>query len=199
MALRAHSGRRAVSLRGLGIDMKACIVGAIVAALAASEPICAENTLVSGSPLPAHAIALVDSTGKVAAKPLSETIMLVALSDGGTAPALIRPIYGPDGRATSGLATWQSGGSVLFTAVGCAGDAFVYSSSYAGVRGSAQVQTAAGIVLYVGAVGMTTTAAVQSILYDTGCAQVSVRQNGVVPVVTTVNLSSTYPPPLSIP
>jgi len=182
------------------IDMKACIVGSIVAVtLAASEPVCAQNMHASESPLPSHDIALVDSTGRVAAKPLSETITLVALSDGGTAPALIRPIYGPDGRAASGLATWQSGGSVLFTSARCTGDAFVYSSSYAGLRGSAQVQTAAGIVLYVGAVGTTTTAAVQSILYDTGCAQVSVRQNGVVPVVTTVNLTSTYPPPLSIP
>jgi len=166
--------------------MKACIVGSIVAVtLAASEPVCAQNMHASESPLPSHDIALVDSTGRVAAKPLSETITLVALSDGGT--------------AASGLATWQSGGSVLFTSARCTGDAFVYSSSYAGLRGSAQVQTAAGIVLYVGAVGTTTTAAVQSILYDTGCAQVSVRQNGVVPVVTTVNLTSTYPPPLSIP
>ena len=80
----------------------------------------------------------------------------------------------------------------------CKGDAFVYSSSYAGVRGAAQVQTAAGIVLYVGAVGATTSVAVQSILYDTGCAPVSVQQNGLVPVVATVNLSSTYPPPLSL-
>jgi uncharacterized protein with ACT and thioredoxin-like domain len=75
--------------------------------------------------------------------------------------------------------------------------AHVYSLPHAGVRAASQVQTPAGIVLYVGAVGATITAAVQSILYDTGCAPVTVRQNGLVPVVATVNLTATYPPPLS--
>ena len=178
--------------------MKAWIVGASVAvALIASGPLRAQNGGAAGSSPSPRTIALVDSTGKAAAKPLSETIMLVTLSSGDTAPALIRSIYGPDGRTASGLATWQSGGGVLFTSSGCTGDAFVYSSTYAGVRGAAQVQTPAGVMLYVGAVGATTTAAIRSILYDTGCAQVSVEQNGLVPVVATVNLTSTYPPPLS--
>jgi hypothetical protein len=178
--------------------MNAWTVAAIVAVMLAANGALAQGTDAAKSPPSPRTIALVDSTGKAAAKPLSETIMLVTLSSGDTAPALIRPIYGPDGRTASGLATWQSGGGVLFTSSGCTGDAFVYSSTLAGVRAAAQVQTPGGIMLYVGAVGATTTAKVQSILYDTGCAQVTVEQNGLVPVVATVNLTSTYPPPLSL-
>ena len=142
-------------------------------------------------------IVLVDSTGKVAARPLNETLMLVTISSDVVAPASIRPIYGPDGRAASALATWQTGGTVLFTSPDCTSGAHVYSSPHAGVRAATQVQTAAGIVLHVGAVGPTTTVAVHSILYDTGCAPVTVEQNGLLPVLTTVNLSTAYPPPLS--
>ena len=97
----------------------------------------------------------------------------------------------------SGLATWQAGGSVLFTSSDCTTGAHVYSSSHAGVRAATQVQTPAGIVLYVGAIGTATTVAVHSILYDTGCAPVTVQQNGLLPVLVTVNLSTAYPPPLS--
>jgi hypothetical protein len=39
--------------------------------------------------------------------------------------------------------------------------------------------------------------AVHSILYDTGCSPVTVQQNGLLPVLATINLSTTYPPPLS--
>ncbi len=140
---------------------------------------------------------LVDSTGKVVARPLNETIVLVTVGNGVAAPALILPIYGPDGRIASGLATWQSGGSVLFTSSDCTTGAHVYSLPHAGVRAAAQVQTPAGIVLHVGAIGPATTAAIRSILYDTGCAPVTVQQNGLFPVVTTVNLNTAYPPPLS--
>ena len=108
-----------------------------------------------------------------------------------------RPIYGPDGREASGLATWQAGGGVLFTSPDCTTGAHVYSSSRAGVRATTQVQTRAGISLYVGAVGQATTVSVQSILYDTGCAPVVVQQNGLHPVEATVNLEVAYPPPLS--
>jgi hypothetical protein len=59
------------------------------------------------------------------------------------------------------------------------------------------VQTPAGITLYVGAIGAASTVAIQSILYDNGCAPVAVRQNGLHPVLTTVNLTVMYPPPLS--
>ena len=45
--------------------------------------------------------------------------------------------------------------------------------------------------------GFATTVTVRSILYDNGCASVTVRQNGLVPVDATVNLTTTYPPPLS--
>ena len=113
-------------------------------------------------------VVLVDSTGKVAARPLNETIMLVTIGNGVAAPALIRPIYGPDERIASGLATWQSGGSVLFTSSDCTTGAHVYSSPHAGVRAAAQVQTPAGIVLHVGAIGPATAVAIRSILYDTG-------------------------------
>ena len=131
------------------------------------------------------------------AKALNETTVLVTIGRGVVAPASIRPIYGPDGREASGLATWQAGGSVLFTSPDCTTGAHVYGSSRAGVRATTQVQTRAGISLYVGAVGQATTVSVQSILYDTGCAPVVVRQNGLHPVEATVNLDVAYPPPLS--
>jgi hypothetical protein len=147
--------------------------------------------------LSAPAVALFDSTGKAVASPLTDTTVLIALGGGVVAPASIRPVYDPDGRTASGTATWQSGGSVLFASPDCATGAHVYSLPVAGVRAAAQVQTPAGIVLYVGAVGATTTVDVRSILYDTGCVQVAIRQNGLLPVVTSLNLTTTYPPPLS--
>jgi hypothetical protein len=142
-------------------------------------------------------VVLVDSTGKAAAKPLNESIMLVAIGSGVAAPASIRPIVGPDGRTASGWATWQTGGSVLFTSADCTAGAHVYSSSHAGARATTQVQSPAGTILYVGAIGPTTTVSVQSVLYDTGCAPLAIQQNGLVPVVATVNLTTVYPPPLS--
>ncbi len=171
------------------------VAAGIAIAVAAKAPVYAQSAIPPSAP--GNAIALVDSAGNVAARPLNESLMLVALDSGLVAPAQIRPIYGADGRADSGLATWHSGGSVLFTSIDCTMGAHVYSSPHAGVRAASQVQTPAGIVLYVGAVGATVTTAVQSILYDTGCAPVTVRQNGLVPVVATVNLTATYPPPLS--
>ena len=144
-----------------------------------------------------HPIVLLDSTGKVAARPLNETLMLVTVSNGIAAPASIRPIYGPDGRPASARATWQSGGSVLFTSSDCTAGAHVYGSQHAGVRATAQVQTPGGIVLYVGAEGAANTVAIHSILYETGCAPLAVEQNGLFPVLETVNLNAAYPPPLS--
>ncbi|HEY4137103.1 MAG TPA: hypothetical protein VGN65_01515, partial [Casimicrobiaceae bacterium] len=47
----------------------------------------------------AQPAALLDSTGKVAARPLNDTMMLVAVTPGVVAPALIRPIYDADGHA----------------------------------------------------------------------------------------------------
>jgi hypothetical protein len=185
-------------LVGRGVDMAVWRVAtAIVIALASIGEILAQGAAVVSSSPERGAIALVDSSGNAAARPLTETVMLVTLGGGVIAPAQIRAIYGSDGRAASGLATWHSGGSVLFTSADCTTGAHVYSSSYAGVRASTQVQTAAGIVLFVGAIGPSITEAIQSILYDTGCATVAVRQNGLVPVVTSVNLTTTYPPPLS--
>ena len=179
--------------------MAAWVIAMIVAvALAANGVASAQSaggTVSSPSPTP---IVLVDSTGKVAARPLNETMVLVTVSSEIAAPALIRPIYDTDGRTASGLATWQAGGSVLFTSSDCTAGAHVYSSPFAGVRATTQVQTPAGIVLYVGAVGPATTVAIQSILYETGCAPVTVRQNGLLPVLASVNLTATYPPPLSI-
>jgi len=148
----------------------------------------------SASPKP---VVLVDSSGNVAGRPLDETIMLVTVDSGVVAPALIRPIYDPDGHTASGLATWQAGGSVLFTSSDCTAGAHVYGSAHAGVRAATQVETPTGIILYAGAVGTANTVAIQSILYDTGCAPVKVRQNGLFPVLAIVNLSTAYPPPLS--
>ncbi|HET7536082.1 MAG TPA: hypothetical protein VFJ90_06495 [Candidatus Didemnitutus sp.] len=157
----------------------------------------AQSTGAGGISPTSSAVVLVDSTGKAAAKPLNESVVLVAIGTGVTAPASIRPIYGPDGRTVSGLATWQAAGSVLFTSGDCTTGANVYSSPYAGARAATQVQTPAGTILYAGAIGPTTTVSVQSVLYDTGCAPLRIQQNGLVPVVATLNLTTAYPPPLS--
>jgi len=163
--------------------------GIAAAALAAGDA-CAQVT-------PANPIALIDSNGKVAARPLNEILMLVALDNGVVAPAAIVPIYDADGRGASGLATWHSGGSVLFTSADCTTGAHVYTSTHPGLRAASQVKTQAGIVLHAGAIGPALTATIQSILYDNGCASVTVRQNGLVPVVATINLTTAHPPPLS--
>lgn len=173
------------------------LAASIAVAAVAAEPVRAQRMVATPAATPGNPIALVDSNGNVAARPLNETLMLVALGGGVVAPAVIRPIYDAEGRAASALATWHSGGSVLFTSLDCTTGAHVYSSAHPGLRGASQVKTQAGIVLYVGAVGPTITTAIQSILYDTGCAPVAVRQNGLVPVVSTVNLTTVYPPPLS--
>ena len=173
------------------------IAACAAVALTANGVAVAQSSGVAGFLPSLNPVVLVDSTGNAAAKPLNETTMLVTIGSGVVAPASIRPIYDPDGRAASGLATWQSGGSVLFTSPDCTAGAHVYSSSHAGVRAATQVQMPAGIMLYVGVVGPATTVSVQSILYDTGCAPVVVRQNGLLPVLTTVNLTTAYPPPLS--
>ena len=143
-------------------------------------------------------VVLLDSTGKTAARPLNDNLVLITVAPGDVvAPAFIRPIHSADGKAASGLAMWASGGSVLFTSADCTTGAHVFSLGHAGVRASSQVDTPAGIVLYVGAIGTTTTIAVRSILYGSGCSAVSVQQNGVVPVDATLNLTAAYPPPLS--
>jgi hypothetical protein len=169
----------------------------VAAALTASGAGLAQPA--AGSPAADASIVLVDSTGQVAARALNETMMLVSVaSNGVVAPAFIRPIFDADQRAASGLATWASGGSVLFTAPACTGSAHVPASTHGGVRATSQVETPEGTILYVGAIGAATTVAARSILYGNGCMAVDVRQNGVVPVVATVNLTATYPPPLAI-
>ena len=173
------------------------LAAGIASAVLAAGPLRAQVIVATPSTTPGNPIALVDSNGNVAARPLNETLMLVTLGGGVVAPAVIRPIVGADGRAASALATWHSGGGVLFTSADCTTGAHVYSSPHPGVRAASQVETKAGIVLYAGAVGPTITAAIQSILYDTGCARVAVSQIGLVPVVATVNLTAVYPPPLS--
>ena len=173
------------------------IAAGVAVGIAANGAAWAQNLAGVGSSAPPNSIALVDSTGKVAARALTDTIMLISVGSGVVAPALIRPLYDADGRTASGLATWQSSGSVLFTSFDCTTGAYVYSLPYAGVRAATQVQTPAGIVLYVGAIGTGTTVAVRSILYDSGCSTLTVQQDGLLPVLATINLSTAYPPPLS--
>jgi hypothetical protein len=172
----------------------AAAIGVAVAA-GGGEP-CAQGVPGAASAPPTRPVALVDSSGNAAGRPFTEAIVLVTLG-AVVAPANIRPIYGADGRTASGLATWHSGGSVLFTSADCTAGAYIHTSAHAGLRASTQVQTEAGIVLFAGAIGPSVTESIQSILYDTGCAPIVVRQNGVVPVVANVNLTTTYPPPLS--
>jgi len=190
--------QRSIIVSTQDLDMSAWIIAVHVAvALTVNEVASAQGTDVTGLSPSLNAIALIDATGKVVAKPLNETYVLVTIGNGVVAPASIRPIYGPDGREASGLATWQAGGVALFTSPDCTTGAHVYSSSRAGVRAATQIQTRDGINLYVGAVGQATTVPVQSILYDTGCAPVVVQQNGLHPVEVIVNLDRAYPPPLS--
>jgi hypothetical protein len=148
--------------------------------------------------LRAQSIALLDAKGKVAARPFNDTLMLVAVTPGVVAPASIRPIYDADGHAASGLATWAGGGSVLFTSIDCTSGAHVFTTPHAGVRATSQVETPGGVNLYVGAIGNAATASIRSILYASGCAAVAVRQSGLVPVDAIVNLTTAYPPPLSL-
>lgn len=168
------------------------IAVAVAVALGAAVPACAQSAEAS-----ARSIVLVDSTGKPAAKPLDDTIMLITVSPGLVAPAFIGPIYDVDERTASGMATWASGGSVLFTSADCSTGAHVHTLGNAGLRATSQVETPGGTMLYVGAIGTPVTVTVRSILYATGCSVVTVRQKGCVPVVAVVNLTTTYPPPLS--
>jgi len=146
----------------------------------------------------APSVALVDSRGTIAGRPLSETIAFVTVRDGLVAPAAIRPIFDTDARTASGLATWASGGSVLYTSSDCSTGAYISTQMHAGARATSQVDIGGAIVLYVGAIGMPATVDVHSILYSTGCTARTVRQNGLTPVIATVNLTAAYPPPLSV-
>jgi hypothetical protein len=180
-----------------GNPTTACVATLYAVLVVAAHGACAQGVADASSNASSGAIMLIDSTGKVTARALTDTVVLMTLERDVAAPASIRPIYGDDGRMASGLAAWQSGGSVLFTSPDCTAGAHIYSGTYAGARAATQVQTPDGIVLYAGAVGISTTVEVRSILYDTGCSPISVRQNGLFPVLATLNLSTTYPPPLS--
>ena len=141
---------------------------------------------------------LVDSVGSIAGRPLNETVVLVTdKATGAVVPAIIRSNYDSDGRTMSGSATWQANSSVLFASPDCTTGAHIFGTTHPGLRASAQVQTASGVILYVGDSGATTSVNARSILYGSGCTPVSVQQNGVVPVALTINLTTTYPPPLS--
>ena len=179
-----------MSARGIAV--------ALVLGIAPSGPANAQPFVGSGVTALREAVVLVDSTGKLAARLLNDNIMLVAVNGGDVvAPALIRPIYDDAGREASGVATWQAGGSVLFTSPDCTTGGYVHSSSRAGVRAAAQIETPAGVVLYAGAIGNPATAVIQSILYGNGCASVTMQQDGLIAVEATVNLTATFPPPLS--
>jgi hypothetical protein len=168
-------------------------VVAIAAVLVGAASACAQPAVTASQ----TSVVLVDSTGRTAARPLSDTTMLLAVSPGVVAPAFIRPIYDADQGTASGLATWASGGSVLYTSADCSTGPHIHTLTHAGVRATSQVETPSGIILYVGVVGAPATVEVNSILYGSGCSAVTVRQNGLVPVVATVNLTTTFPPPLS--
>jgi len=182
-----------------GIPMKArALAAAVVLGTAPSAAPFAQPSVIGGMTASRTPVVLVDSTGKVAARPLSESIVLVAANGGDVqAPASIRPIYDGTGHEVSGAATWQGGGSVLFTSRDCTTGGYVHASSRAGVRAATQVETPAGVVLYVGALGNATTEVIHSILYGSGCTPVTVQQGGLVAVETTVNLDLDFPPPLS--
>src|SRR5947207_9021747 len=137
------------------------VVAVVAVAAAGSGAVCAQSAGVGRSTLPSP-IALFDSTGKIAATALNDTMMLVTVQAGVVAPAFIHPIYDADGRAASGLATWASDGSVLFTSADCTSGAHVFGSSHAGLRATSQVETPSGTILYVGAIATAKTATVRS-------------------------------------
>jgi hypothetical protein len=171
---------------------------ALAAGVGTAGLVHAQVPSVTPPPQPTSPVALVDSTGKIAARPLTDSMMLLTINTSGVAaPAFIRPIYNEAARPASGLATWQSAGSVLFTSADCSTGGYIFSLGNPGVRSTTQVRTPSGIVLYVGALGSTATVAVNSILYDNGCSPVTVVQSGLLPVEVTVNLTAAYPPPLS--
>jgi hypothetical protein len=174
------------------------IVAAVAAvAIGAGGVACAQSAGGGGKSTLPNPIVLLDSTGKIAARAFNDTMMLITVHPAVAAPAFIQPIYDVNEKAASGLATWASGGSVLFTSADCTLGAHIHTSTHAGVRATSQVETPGGTILYVGAIGSTRTVSIRSILYGNGCSAVTVQQNGLVPVDMTLNLTTTYPPPLS--
>lgn len=175
--------------------MLALTIVAGLAALAVPSA-CAQSA--GAAPSSRDAIVLRDATGNVAGRALDGTLVLVTDPGAGVvAPAFVRPIYDADSRTASGLATWASGGSVLFTSADCTTGAHIPTLTNAGLRATSQVETPQGVVLYIGTTGIPVTIDARSILYATGCTAVSVRQNGVVAVDASVNLTTTFPPPLA--
>jgi hypothetical protein len=181
------------------MGVKLLIVAVVIAVTVGNGGLgCAQPVSSSGTSTTSAPIVLLDSTGKFAARALNETMMLVTVHPAVAAPAFIHPIYDADGHAASGLATWASDGSVLFTSADCTSGAHVFSSSHAGLRATSQVETPGGTILYVGAISSTKTALIRSILYGNGCSAVTVQQKGLIAVDITVNLTATHPPPLSL-
>jgi hypothetical protein len=181
------------------MHVKLLIVAAVICVSVGGGPASAEPASSRAtSTISAPIVLLVDSTGKVAARALNDTMMLVTVHHPAVvAPAFIHPVYDADGRAASGLATWASDGSVLFTSPDCSSGAHVFGANHAGLRATSQVATPGGTILYVGAIATTRSASIQSILYGSGCSAVMVQQNGLIPVDLTINLTTAYPPPLS--
>lgn len=131
-----------------GIDMKMLIIGVTIVVGAGNAFAETPNATIAAP------LVLLDSTGKTAARPLNDNLVLITVSPGGVvAPAFIRPIHNADGKPASGLAMWASGGSVLFTSADCTTGAHVFSLANAGVRSTSQVETPDGTVLYVGRLG----------------------------------------------
>src|SRR5437764_10192107 len=98
--------------------MKLLIVGFVIAMMV-------DNCVAQSMAASREPIFLLDSSGKVAARAMNDTMMLITVSPDVVAPALIQPIYDGDQHRASGLATWASGGSVLFTSADCTSGAHV--------------------------------------------------------------------------
>jgi len=178
--------------------MKRLIVAVTIAVIIGeSGSVCAQPASSNGKSTPPVPIVLLDSTGKIAARALNDTMMLITVHPAVVAPAFVHPVYDADGHAASGLATWASDSSVLFTSADCTSGAHVFSSNHAGLRATSQVETPGGTILYIGAISSTKTVLIRSILYGNGCSAVTVQQNGLIAVDITVNLKTTYAPPLS--
>ncbi len=63
------------------------VAASVAASIVAHGAAWAQHAAGAGSSPPPNSIVLVDSTGKVAARPLNETVMLITISGGVAAPA----------------------------------------------------------------------------------------------------------------
>jgi len=172
-------------------------------AMAISLAVAAPTAFAAGKPISTTPVVYVDATGNVAARLFGAGSGLLTLPGGAAVVVAVASVADANGSPVAGAATWAGGDAVLFTSANCTTGAFVYVYSLnPGTRASAQVATAGGVVLYIGAAAPGTSNPVfNSFLTSQGCATQSIAAGSVGsvwPVASALNLSVAYPPPLSV-